>query len=64
MKKAKRKRLELERDVVKVLAAIPVAGLTKVQGGGESGGTDSTTMSNAFCSESSCILCGCIPFPL
>lgn len=64
MKKTKRKRLGLERDVVKVLTAIPVAGLQHVAGGGESGGNDSNGMSYSTCSESSCIFCGCIPFPL
>ena len=64
MKKTKRKRLELERDVVKVLAAIPVPGLEHVRGGGETGGNDSNGMSYSACSESSCVFCGCIPFPL
>jgi hypothetical protein len=64
MKKTRRKRLELERDVVKVLAVIPVAGLKHVPGGGEPGGDDSTEMSYSTCSESSCVFCGCLPFPL
>ena len=51
MKKSNRKRLELEREVVKVLmAAIPAANLKYVQGG-----------SRATCSNKSCVKSGCPP---
>ena len=48
MKKTKRKRLELDREVVKILAA----NLKHVQGGGGSG---------FVCSDSTCLWCGCTP---
>lgn len=66
MKKTKRKRLELEREVVKVLAAIPAAGLKYVPGGEtgghESGGRDSGCDSGSLCSDRSCLLSGCLPW--
>jgi hypothetical protein len=64
MKKIKRKRLVLARDVVKVLAAMPAAGLQYVRGGSETGDGDPTTVSEVQCSEASCPWWGCVPWPL